>query len=162
MLKDFSGELSENSKFLTEFSTELKVLTSSLDEVLRVFHGADNRESLATRLKLLENKTENFTARKILPECVKRAEALNTKLSLLGQSTDNLGIEVNKLSTGISEIQKIRFRVGELEKDVTEIIAETKDEKKQKRIDIKGILMEVLKWILAIITAVIIAKWIKK
>ena len=162
MLKNFSGELSENSKFLTEFSTELKVLTSSLDEVLRVFHGADNRESLATRLKLLENKAENFAARKILPECVKRAGLLNTKLSLLTQSTDNLGTEVDKLGTSVSDMQRMEFRVRELEKDIIEIISETKDEKKQKRIDIKSVMMEALKWVLAITAAVIIAKLIKK
>jgi len=153
-LKELLTEVYENSASIVQLSQELKSLIRSLEPILRLYHGSDHKEAIETRMRLLEEQMKNVPHKGTLPECQRQIDKLTHQLQLFKQIDDNLGNELFKMLKCMEKYDIIINDVNKLRDKI-----ENKQElDKEKRINIKGVLMELLKWVLAITAAVIIAK----
>jgi hypothetical protein len=160
-LKEFLTEVYENSASISQLSQELKSLINTLEPVLRLHHGNDHKESIETRIRLLEEHVKDLEHTDMRPECQLQIDRLVHQLQLFKQVDDNLGNEINKLLKWIERYDDIVVNMDKLktELDVEKRRVAAKEEfDKEKRVNIKDVLMELLKWVLAITAAVIIAK----
>jgi predicted nucleic acid-binding Zn-ribbon protein len=157
-LREALNEIYENSKSIVKLSQEMKSLVNTLEPMLRLFNGSDHKESIETRIRLLEEQIKNAEHVTMLPECQKQIDSLMSQLQLFKHINDNFGNEINKVlkcmdeNTGIINDVKVDLDIEKRK------MAGKEELDREKRVNIRDVLMELLKWVLTIAAAVIIVK----
>lgn len=138
-LKDFCDELSSNTKAIEGLSREFMAFVKTMDPIMSLFYGSDSRNLLDTRIVLLE---------KTIKDMDKNFEYLESKLEECQKEHKPLSGKVSTLESN-----------GKITKDdVNNIKLKMDSDEKDRRSNFKDVLMELLKWVLAIASAVLIAK----
>lgn len=86
ILQDFLADLNEHSKAVIKLQTDLKYFRETLDLITKLYNGSDNKESLPTRLKVLEDGLTR------IQEEVKKAgnDEIDRQILEMNNTLDNL------------------------------------------------------------------------
>lgn len=141
ILAEFLAEIRQWAETITQLRSDINTLKVNLEPILKAFQGSETRDSILTRIKLLEEALER------IEKAVE--EANNTQIE---KDMIDIRNSIDKLQNGLATLNKTveDMKTGDMKK--------FNDFMEASKASWKKTVVEVVKWIAAIASAYIIYK----
>lgn len=141
ILAEFLAEIRQWAETITQLRSDINTLKVNLEPILKAFQGSETRDSILTRIKLLEDTLER------IEKAVE--EANNTQIE---KDMIDIRNSIDKIQNGLSALNKAveDVKAGDIKK--------FNDFMEASKASWKKTVIEIIKWIAAIASAYIIYK----